>query len=374
MIDCEEFYNHLIEKNVDFFCGVPDSLLKEICAYIADNSRNHIITANEGNAVGLAAGYFVSTGKIAMIYMQNSGLGNAVNPLLSLADPEVYSIPMLLMVGWRGEPGIKDEPQHIKQGKITLELTDSLGIPYAVLPQSTNEAKKALDTAIETMNVRQTPYVLIVKTNTFSSYELRTGAANPYDMTREQAIKLIVDGIGENAIVVSTTGKASRELYEYRDLSGKGHENDFLTVGSMGHSSMIALGIALKQPDKPVFCLDGDGSAIMHMGALAIIGSKGPDNFKHVILNNGSHESVGSQPTEGFNIDFVKIAEACGYKTVLRADSPSEMKERVIALNNSAGPSLLEVRLSNVSRKDLGRPRTSPGQNKESFIRYLKKR
>jgi len=374
MIKCEDFYNLLKEKEVDFFIGVPDSLLKDFNSYIMDNTPNnkHIITANEGGAIGVASGYHLSTGKIPMVYMQNSGQGNTVNPLTSLADPEVYSIPMLLLIGWRAAPSVKDEPQHVKQGRITLDLLKTLEIPYEVLPENIEEAGKIIEKALTYMKEKNAPYALVVRKGTFESYELKNKTETSYELNREGALKLITDELKERDIVVSTTGKTSRELFEYREELGQDHSKDFLTVGSMGHSSQIAFGIASSKPDRQIYCFDGDGAVIMHMGALAIIGSKKPKNFKHIVFNNGAHDSVGGQPTAGFEIDIPAIAIACGYKEAWTAEKTEEIKEKMRLLKESEGPVLLEIRINKGSRKDLGRPTTTPIENKQAFMKNFK--
>ncbi|MCX6794952.1 MAG: phosphonopyruvate decarboxylase [Candidatus Falkowbacteria bacterium] len=373
MINCEKFYQYLLEKNINFFTGVPDSLLKDFCSYIMDNAgQNHVISANEGNAVALAAGHYLASGNIGLVYMQNSGIGNAINPLASLVDPEVYSIPVLMIVGWRGEPNVKDEPQHIKQGKVTTGLFDALSIPYDILPASLDEAKVCLDKACNYMRENSSPYVIIIKKDTFEKYSLQNKIKNNYPVSREEAIKRIVDTLSPEDIIVSTTGKASRELFEYRDYLHQGHDKDFLTVGSMGHSSQVALGIALEKKNRKVYCLDGDGAAIMHMGAWAIIGSKAPENFRHIILNNGCHESVGGQPTAGFSINMQMLAQACGYKNIYLAETLEEIESKINLLKNSVGPSLLEIRINSSSRENLGRPNISPVDNKKDFIKFIR--
>ena len=374
MINCKEFYDLLIEKKIDFFTGVPDSLLKDFCAYITDktNPMNHIIAANEGGSIALATGYHLATGKVGLVYMQNAGQGNAINPLVSLADPDVYSIPILLIIGWRGEPGKKDEPQHIKQGKVTLGLLDTLGISYEILPDSVEDLEKKLEYAVNYMRIKSAPFAFVVREGTFEPYTLKNKIKTNYELSREDAIKLIVDRLELKDIVISTTGKTSRELFEYRKELGQEHEKDFLTVGSMGHTSKIALGIALSKLDRQVYCFDGDGAVIMHMGSLAIIGSKNPKNFKHIIFNNGAHDSVGGQPTVGFDIDFLGIAKSCGYKLVLRAETKNEIKEKIDILRLSDGPCLLEIRISKGARGNLGRPNITPKENKENFMKFLK--
>ncbi len=375
MINCQAFYELLLRKNINFFCGVPDSLLKDICAYISDHTqeRNHIIAANEGGAVALVAGYHLATGKIGLVYMQNSGQGNTVNPLISLMDREVYSIPALLLLGWRGEPGKKDEPQHIKQGRITGELLRALEIPFDVLPDTIEDAEALLTKAVHAIDKQSAPYALVVPTGIFESYRSINQIELPYELSREEAVKAIIKQVSEDDILVSTTGKTSRELFEYREELQQGHQQDFLTVGSMGHASQIALGIALARPGRNIYCLDGDGALIMHMGALAIIGARKPANFKHIVINNAAHDSVGGQPTAGFEIDIPNIARACGYIAVMRAESVDEIYKKLPLLQKSHGPALLEIRVNKGARAELGRPTTSPIENKQAFMKFLRR-
>lgn len=373
MIQPENFYNALNKNNINFFSGVPDSLLKDFCAYIMDNvaKERNIIAANEGNAIALAAGHYLATKEIGLVYMQNSGLGNATNPLLSLVDPIVYNIPVLLLIGWRGEPGKKDEPQHIKQGEVTLGLLETMKIKYEILPKNEvnmeNSIKKAADYMEETKN----PYALIVSKNTFSSYKLKNIIDNGYELNREEVIKHIISNIDDNSVIVSTTGKTSRELFELRQRLNQGHEKDFLTVGSMGHSLSIAMSVALAQPARDVYCIDGDGALLMHMGGLAIVGSMSPRNLKHIVINNGAHDSVGGQPTVGFNIDIQKIAEGSGYKLVLQAKTKKELLKAIGKLNDSKELTFLEVKVNKGSRSNLGRPTITPIENKEEFMKFL---
>ena len=359
MIVVPEFVDALRERGVGFFTGVPDSLLKSFCAYVTDTCGDrHVIAANEGGAVGLAAGHYLATGKPACVYMQNSGQGNAVNPLASLADPDVYSIPMLLVIGWRGMPGVHDEPQHVKQGKITLELMKTLGIPTEVLPETTAKAcacvKKLLKRAIR----ESRPVAVVAKKGLFEEYELKNREADIARARREAVIEKIVRELPRNAVIVSTTGMISREVYETRVRLGMGHEKDFLTVGSMGHASQIALGIARAQPRRPVVCLDGDGASIMQMGNMAIVGQSGCKNLTHVVLNNAAHDSVGGQPTVGGRIELKKIARACGY--------------RLTSGEGAASPLFVEIKVAKGARKDLGRPKEPPQVNKKLFMKTLK--
>jgi len=374
MTDCSFFYNEIKALGVDFFAGVPDSLLKDICAYIADQSPDgtHHITANEGGAVALASGYHLATGKAALVYMQNSGQGNAINPILSLADPDVYSIPMLLLIGWRGEPGVKDEPQHLKQGKVTLQLLDTLGIPYEVMPQTNDQLSGTLQSLTEKMYHESRPVALVVKDSSFTPYKLAAGVQNSSTLSREEAIKYIVDASQGSDIFVSTTGKTSRELYEYRDQKKQSHAQDFLTVGSMGHSSHIALGIALQKKTIQVFCLDGDGAALMHMGSMAVNAAASPKNLKHIILNNCAHDSVGGQPTVASNLSFTEIARGCGYRWAATATDVNQLTVLLQQLRQTEGPALLEVMVRPGARTDLGRPKTSPQENKAAFMDFLR--
>ena len=375
MLNCKEFFDLLHGGEIDFFSGVPDSLLKFFNSYILDNvdQNQHIIAANEGNAIALASGYYLATKKIGLVYMQNSGLGNAINPLVSLSDKEIYGIPVLLLIGWRGEPGEKDEPQHQKQGKITLKLLETLDIPYEILTKDIEDTKRKLSSAIKYMNKFNAPFALVVKKGTFEKYEQINESQQNYELSREKAINLIIDNLDEQDIVVSTTGMISRELFESRIQKNQRHETDFLTVGSMGHASQIALGIAISNPKKQVFCLDGDGSVIMHMGSLGIIGSKQMKNFKHIILNNESHDSVGGQPTVGNIINFVSLAKSCKYKNSFKVSTKIELKKKILKLKSDDGPILLEIMINRGNRKELGRPTKTPKENMNLFMNFLSK-
>lgn len=348
MVSVDKIYSTFLSNGVDFFTGVPDSLLKNICAYITDHTpkEKNIIAANEGAALGIAAGYHMASGKLPLIYMQNSGLGNAVNPLLSLADEKVYSLPVLLMIGWRGEPSIKDEPQHVKQGEVTLALLDAMQVPYIILDTDEEKALVQISEMIRSAKSLNRPHAIVIRKGTFGKYKLKNESCNHFPV--------------------------SRELFEYREQISQGHEKDFLTVGSMGHSSSIALGIAIEKGDRNVFCLDGDGAFIMHMGALSNIGSLGVKNFKHILFNNGSHESVGGQPTLGFQINIPAIAGACGYKKAIIATTREEILSAMDALSKTDGPALLEIKIKIDSRENLGRPTTTPVENKKDFMNFLK--
>ena len=370
MISPEHFYGKLTDMGVGFFTGVPDSLLKHLCAYLKDNvpDDRNIIAANEGCAVGLAAGYHLATGKVPMVYMQNSGMGNATNPLLSLADPDVYNIPMVLVIGWRGEPGVHDEPQHVKQGKITCTLLETMGIPYGVLPSDEEGCDRLFDTCRKHLVEKGSPFAIVVRKDTFSEYKPSKKTEDyPYEMSREEAIETIAT-IEKGSIFVSTTGMASRELYEIRDRNGESHDSDFLTVGSMGHSSQIALGIALNRPERRVVCIDGDGAVIMHMGGMSTISTMAPGNMIHIMINNGVHDSVGGQPTTSRDIDIHGIAQSMGYKHVFTVETKEELEK---ALECKEGPVFLQVMVRRGNRKDLGRPKSTPAENKNALMKNI---
>ena len=374
MIRPDFFIEALREKGIDCFAGVPDSLLKNICAYITDHfdAAHNIIAANEGAAVGLAAGHYLATGLPACVYMQNSGEGNIINPLASLTDPEVYNIPVLLLIGWRGRPGVHDEPQHVKQGKVTTGLLNVMGVNYEVLSKEEDKAAEQIDKAAKALANKEV-FALVIEKDTFEDYKLQNVEVNDLTMSREEAIQTVAAALGEKDCIVSTTGMISRELFEYRAAMNQGHERDFLTVGSMGHASQIALGIALAQPERRVWCYDGDGAAIMHMGSMAIVANKAPKNYVHVVFNNGAHDSVGGQPTVGLKIDLPAVAKAVGYKAEYSVDNKEDLNAILKNVNGFEGPTLIEVKVKKGNRKDLGRPTTTPIQNKEALMTFLKK-
>ena len=380
MISPKFFYDTLAACGIDFYAGVPDSLLKNLCAYITDHAdeRHNIIAANEGGAMGLAAGHYLATGQIPVVYMQNSGEGNIINPLASLTDKDVYNIPVLLVIGWRGKPGVHDEPQHVKQGKVTTGLLNVMGIDYTVLSKDEDKATAQIQKAVAYMQQTKECYALVIEKDTFEEYKLSSSPSILHaslTLSREEAIQTVAAALGAKDVIVSTTGMISRELFEYRAAKKQGHERDFLTVGSMGHASQIALGIALEKQDRMVWCFDGDGASIMHMGSMAIVAQKAPKNYVHVVFNNGAHDSVGGQPTVGLSIDLPAVAKAVGYKAVMSVSSKEELEKQLSTLNAQlsaeGGPLLLEVRVKKGNRKDLGRPTTTPIQNKEALMGFL---
>jgi len=370
-----DFFKKLTSHGVEFFTGVPDSLLKEFCLCIDDSivGDKHIIAANEGNAVALAAGYYLAQKSIPLVYMQNSGLGNAINPLLSLCDSDVYSIPLLVLVGWRGEPGVKDEPQHTKQGKVQLELLKALDIPYKIISQNDNQFAMQISNGVEIAKTENRPVVFLIKKGTFEKYTTEIEKSPIQCMKREEALEIILRNLDDNAIVVSTTGKTSREIFEIREKNGQSHEKDFLTVGSMGHCSAIALGIALAKPHRQVVCIDGDGAMLMHLGSLTSIAILKPKNFRHILMNNEVHESVGGQKTAAKELDMTAIVNSLGSSKIFNAETPADLEQKFIDFVSCPGPSFLEVKIRPGSREDLGRPTIKPVDNKENFMKFLEK-
>ena len=370
----EDLFDLLAKNKINCFCGVPDSLLKDFCAYLTDNVplSRHTITANEGNAIALAAGHYLSTGEPALVYMQNSGLGNCVNPLVSLTDSEVYKIPLMMFVGWRGEPGQKDEPQHVKQGKITDKLLETMDIKYDILNSDFKIASKQIEKAVIYMKEFQVPFAFLIRKGTFEKYTKKTQINNNFEITREDAIETVVKNLGLSDIIVSTTGHISRELYEIREKYKLSHKQDFLTVGSMGHASSIALGIAMEKTDRNVYCFDGDGAFLMHQGALAVIAEKKLQNFKHIIFNNTAHDSVGAQPTSASKINLTDIALTEGYSKAYCAKTKEELEKILPEFVKSKGTLFLEIQVKCGAREDLGRPKESPQQNKKIFMENVK--
>ncbi len=358
----------------DFYTGVPDSQLKALCNYLMNkygiDPKHHIIAANEGNCTALAAGYHLATRKVPVVYMQNSGEGNVINPVASLLNDKVYAIPMIFIIGWRGEPGIHDEPQHIYQGEVTIKLLEDMGIATYIIGKETTN-----DEVVNTMEEFRT----ILTDGKDVAFVIRKGALtdapkveykNNNIMLREEIIRHIVKVSGEDPIV-STTGKTSRELFEIRVANGQSHQYDFLTVGSMGHSSSIALGIAMNKPEQIIWCIEGDGAVLMHMGSMAVIGTNKPKNLIHIVINNGAHETVGGMPTVAASIDLVGIARACGYPNAVCVDSFDDLDKELEAAKERKELSFIEVKCSIGAREDLGRPTTSTLENKKNFMRYL---
>ena len=361
--------------DADFYTGVPDSQLKALCNYLMHtygiDPKHHIIAANEGNCTALAAGYHLATGKVPVVYMQNSGEGNIINPVASLLNDKVYAIPVIFVVGWRGEPGVHDEPQHIYQGEVTVKLLEDMDIRTFVIGKETTDDEVANAMIEFRKDLAEGKDVAFVIRKGALSYDQKVVYANRNTMKREEIIRHIVAVSGEDPIV-STTGKASRELFEIREANGQSHKYDFLTVGSMGHSSSIALGVALNKPEKRIWCIDGDGAVLMHMGAMAVIGANKPENLIHVVINNGAHETVGGMPTVAERLDLVAIAKACGYPNAVSVDSFEKLDEALQAAKSASALTLIEVKCSIGARDDLGRPTTTALENKMNFMANLK--
>lgn len=358
----------------DFYTGVPDSQLKALCNYLMNtygiDPKHHIIAANEGNCTALAAGYYLATGRIPVVYMQNSGEGNIINPVASLLSDKVYAIPMVFIVGWRGEPGIHDEPQHIYQGEVTIRLLEDMGIKTYIIEEGTTDQEIMVAMSDFKNILADGKAVAFVVRKGALSYEKEVIYTNNNSMTREEIIQHITKFTGEDPII-STTGKTSRELFEIRVMNGQDHKRDFLTVGSMGHSSSIAFGIAVNKPATKIWCLDGDGAMLMHMGAMAVLGTNAPRNMVHIVINNGAHESVGGIPTVALKIDLVAIAKACGYPYAVSVDNLESLDKELMNVKERKELSLIEVKCSIGARENLGRPDTTTLENKRKFMEYL---
>ena len=359
----------------DFYTGVPDSLLKPLCNYLMHtygiDKNHHLIAANEGNCAALAAGYHLATGKVPVVYMQNSGEGNIINPAASLLSDKVYAIPMIFVVGWRGEPGVHDEPQHIYQGQVTVKLLEDMDIASFVIGKETTaeELQEAMS-GFRAVLDKGKQVAFVVRKGALS-YDGKVSYRNENKMLREEIIRHIAAVSGEDPIV-STTGKASRELFEIREANQESHKYDFLTVGSMGHSSSIALGIAISKPEQKIWCVDGDGAVLMHMGAMAVMGSVKPQNLVHILINNGAHETVGGLPTVAGKVDFPALAKACGYDTAAKVEDFAALDHALKKAKEEAGLHFLEVSCAIGARDDLGRPTTTALENKENFMAYLR--
>ena len=358
----------------DYFTGVPDSQLKALCNYLMAtygvDGLHHLIAANEGNAVALAAGYHLATSKVPLVYMQNSGEGNIINPVASLLNEKVYGIPMIFVIGWRGEPGVHDEPQHIFQGEVTLKLLEVMDIAYMVVSSDTSESEMASVMARFRGLLEQGKQVAFVIRKGALEYDGKVKYSNGNAMTREEIIRHILDVSGNDPIV-STTGKASRELFELREARHEGHGHDFLTVGSMGHSSSIALGMAQQMAGARVWCIDGDGAALMHLGAMAVIGMQNPDNLVHIVINNGAHETVGGMPTAAAGISLPEIARACGYEFVQTVSDYNELDQALSKVASHKCLCFIEAKAALGARADLGRPTTTARDNKEAFMKSI---
>ncbi len=368
------FYESLVKNYVEYFCGVPDSSLRSFGHYLEEHAKqSHDIAVNEGSAVALGIGYYLASGKIPLVYMQNSGLGNAINPLASLADPLVMGVPILMLIGWRGQPGKKDEPQHAKQGAITISLLESLDITHSVLAKDGSKAIKQVHEAMKVMRETKQPHAFLVESDTFDEFKVDKRESSPYSLSREEAIKIIIGNSNDKDMIIATTGKASRELFEYRDEKKQGHEKDLLVVGGMGHASAIAYGIAKQKTDRNIFVIDGDGAALMHMGSLPFIGAGKLKNLWHIVINNGAHESVGGQKTVAFDADLSGIARASGYAYSYSVSTGDDIANVLHSTSRLSGPFFIEIKVNSDSRPDLTRPSIHPSANRSSFMRHVNK-
>lgn len=363
MIRPELFIEWLSASGVSDFVGVPDSLLRAMSVALEQQSRlgsvKHVIAANEGAAVGYALGAFLESGEPALVYMQNSGLGNAINPLAALAHRNIYGTPMVLLIGWRGEPGRHDEPQHLVQGAITRELLKVLGIPYLVLDSDEDSASKQVSGLVSELQKNPQPMALLVPAGTFAETKLAVSHNSALPLSREDGLRITVETMPQHARAIATTGMLGRELWEIRGESQSSGAGDFMVVGGMGHASAIAHGVAEKSPETPVWCLDGDGSLLMHLGSVAVIGDYAPRNLKHVLFNNFAHDSVGGQPTSMKNVQVGKMADALGYRWIGSASTADEVKMLLSVLADSDGPAMVEIQVRTGARNNLGRPPTS---------------
>jgi len=368
----KDFMSALDVLNADFYTGVPDSLLSPFTDFLMNRygvSSKHIVTANEGAAVGLATGHYLATGKPAVVYMQNSGIGNAINPICSLLHQKVYAVPVIFVIGWRGEPNTKDEPQHVFQGEVTLAQLDCMEIPHFIISKDTTDLTGCVDEFKSHIKNGQSVAFVIRKDALENDEKMKY--ASKAELSREQVLNRVIDHASINDVFVCTTGKLSREVFEIREQKGMGHNQDFLTVGSMGHSLMIAYGIALAKPQKRVYCLDGDGAVLMHMGSLGVVGVTNPTNLVHIVINNGAHETVGGVPTVAANIKFSEVAAALGYRHCFRIENESDLLLVLPKIDGQEGAIFVEVICNLKSRKDLGRPTTAPVQNKNDLMAFL---
>jgi len=361
----------------DFYAGVPDSQLRSLCDFLMKtygiNSKHHIIAANEGNCVALAAGYHLATGKVPVVYMQNSGEGNIINPVVSLLNNKVYGIPVVFVIGWRGEPGRHDEPQHIYQGEITIKLLEDMGIcSFVVEKNTTSDELRNIMKKFNSILAEGKDVAFVIKKEALI-YEEKIEYKNDFLMKREDVIRHIVN-VSDKDPIVSTTGKASRELFEIREERRQSHELDFLTIGSMGHASSIALELATQKEDTKIWCIDGDGAVLMHMGAMAVIGTNKPANLIHIIINNNAHETVGGMPTVANSISFTAIAKACGYPYAVCVDSFERLDYELAKVKECKFLCLIEVKCLIGSRNNLGRPTITANENKNIFMEYIREK
>lgn len=369
MIDPKKAIAHMEDKGVGFVVGVPDSLMKGFCSELDDwgGSINHVVAPNEGSAVAAAAGHYLGSHTPAVVYMQNSGLGNAVNPLTSLASGDVYGIPMVLMIGWRGEPGVKDEPQHGHQGRVTPDLLATLDIPTTVVRPDTDFQQVFADAYDQSIS-SSGPVALLVGKGSFAGQQ--AASAELAGLSRIEAVEAIVGSGPEPAVYVATTGFTGRELALVRDRVQESWERDFLMVGSMGHASAISVGIAKSRPNVRVICLDGDGALAMHMGNMALVGREKPTNLIHILLNNGVHESVGGQESVATAVSWKDVALSSGYTRADAATDADGLGSLMDELSDAEGPVFVEVSIRTGSVEGLPRPAEFT-RRRDDFMSFL---
>lgn len=373
MVDQKLLFAALNQMGVDFFTGVPDSLLNDFCLYLVKNipDGQHVMAANEGNAIGIAAGHYMATGKIPVVYMQNSGIGNATNPLLSLTHECVYGIPMILVIGWRGDPAISDHAQHKKQGELTPVLMKDMDIPYEILDSDDSVIEKFAWAVAKAKEI-SSPVALIAKKAILTEKVKKQVYPDSRLMNREEAVSAVVEVLGSDAVYLGTTGRATREVHEQLKAHGVGEGHEFQNVGSMGHVSSVGLGLALARPDQKVVVFDGDAAVVMHMGALATNCRYKAGNLIHIVLNNGVNESVGGQPSAGYVINLTEVAAACGYRTPGHAVETKEELQRIIRdFDKGEMPLFVDVHVRQGIRSDMPKLNIDHKAQKDALMKNL---
>lgn len=373
MVNQQSLFEALDRLGVKFFTGVPDSLLNDFCLYMTNNipDSRHVMAANEGNAIGIAAGSYMATGNIPLVYMQNSGIGNATNPLLSLTHNCVYGIPMILVIGWRGDPSINDHAQHKKQGELTPVLMKDMDIPYEILDNDDTVIEK-FTWAVTKAKEISSPVALIAKKAILTQKEKKQQYPESILMNREEAISAVIDVFGEDAIYLGTTGRATREVHEQLKMHGIGEGHEWQNVGSMGHVSSVGLGLALACPDKKIVVFDGDAAAVMHMGALATNCRYKASNLIHIVLNNGVNESVGGQQSAGQLIDLTGVAKSCGYRNIGHAvENKEELQQVMRTLPGDDMPAFVDVHVRQGIRPDMPKLNIDHKAQKEALMKYI---
>ena len=376
MINADDFLGPARNQGFDFYTGVPCSYLTPLINRVINDPANRYVgAASEGEAVGIAAGAWLA-GRKTVVMCQNSGLGNAVNPLTSLNVP--FQIPTLLVVTWRGQPGLADEPQHELMGQITPALLDTLRIPHMAFPATADEIGPAIAAMSSSLNETRLPFAFIMEKGSVHDDGLseipptlrpagtRTDVSVSADLpTRFAILERLLATVPENAAIVASTGKCGRELFTLAD-----RPQHLYQVGSMGCAGPMGLGVALNT-DRPVVVLDGDGAALMKLGAFATIGAMGPDNLIHIVLDNGVHDSTGGQPTVSPSVDFAGVALSCGYTGATLSNDTDGFEKAFAAALANPGPHLIHVRIRPGSLDNLGRPTLSPREVADRFKAFL---